>query len=177
MTTPAQKRTSTTKVVKKTANKAALSPRERAVLAQKASVKSKDDAKEQRKLRFLELFEGAGCNISHTCKSLGITRQTYLNWMKDDADFATLVIDIKQGLIDFAESMLMKKIKEGDNTATIFFLKCQAKDRGYIERLEHSGPNGSPISHKHGIDLEWLNEELPVNALVSIVNKLRTNVG
>jgi hypothetical protein len=177
MTTPARKRTSPANKAETTPKKTSLSQRDRALMAQKASVKAKDAAKEQRKLRFLELFEGAGCNISHTCKALGITRQTYLNWMKDDASFATSVVDLKQGLIDFAESMLMKKIKEGDNTATIFFLKCQAKDRGYIERLEHSGPNGSPISHRHGIDMEWLNEELPVNALVSIVNKLRANVG
>jgi len=33
-----------------------------------------------------------------------------------------------------AESQLMKKIKQGNLTAIIFFLKTQAKHRGYVEK-------------------------------------------
>ena len=44
-------------------------------------------------------------------------------------------------MIDFAESSLYKQIKDGNTSATIFFLKTQAKRRGYIEKqeIEHSG--------------------------------------
>jgi hypothetical protein len=38
--------------------------------------------------------------------------------------------------IDFAESQLHKQIKEGNSTATIFFLKTKGKKRGYVERQE-----------------------------------------
>lgn len=176
MSIPARKRTPVAppakKAVKKVAKKPALTHKERAIMANKAAMKTKTDQTAARKARFLEVFEGAACNVSHACKAIGICRQTFMHWRSTDAHFAKKVSELKEGLIDFAESMLFKKIKEGDNTANIFFLKCQAKDRGYIERVEHSGPGGSPIHHKHGFDMEWLNEELPAQALASIVRKL-----
>ena len=46
---------------------------------------------------------------------------------------------------DFAESELMKLIKDGNVAATIFFLKTQGKARGYIERQEVTGADGAPI--------------------------------
>ena len=38
--------------------------------------------------------------------------------------------------IDFAESQLHKQIRDGNSTATIFFLKTKGKKRGYVERQE-----------------------------------------
>ena len=40
-------------------------------------------------------------------------------------------------MLDFAENKLHKQIEKGNMTAIIFFLKCQGKERGYIERQEH----------------------------------------
>jgi len=48
-------------------------------------------------------------------------------------------------LAAFAESELMKLIKEGNVAATIFFLKTQGKKRGYVERQEVTGAEGAPI--------------------------------
>ncbi len=42
--------------------------------------------------------------------------------------------DCEATLIDLAEGKLYSKINEGNMTAIIFYLKCKAKDRGYIER-------------------------------------------
>jgi hypothetical protein len=41
--------------------------------------------------------------------------------------------------------MLFKLIKEGNVAATIFYLKTQGKQRGYIERQEVTGADGAPI--------------------------------
>jgi hypothetical protein len=38
--------------------------------------------------------------------------------------------------LDFAESQLFKSIQNGSDTATIFYLKCKGKKRGYIDRAE-----------------------------------------
>ena len=46
---------------------------------------------------------------------------------------------------DVAESMLFTKIREGDKIAIIFFLKCMAKDRGYVERSELTGKDGTDL--------------------------------
>jgi hypothetical protein len=51
---------------------------------------------------------------------------------------ATLVIkrcnDIDNVALDFAESCLHKQIAKGNPLSTIFYLKCKAKKRGYIEQ-------------------------------------------
>ena len=46
------------------------------------------------------------------------------------------------------ESELLKLMRAGDKAAIMFFLKCRAKDRGYIERQEFTGKDGTPISGK-----------------------------
>ena len=47
--------------------------------------------------------------------------------------------------IDLAESKLYEMIKSGDKIAIIFFLNCQGKARGYVERQELTGKEGVPL--------------------------------
>jgi Tfp pilus assembly protein PilX len=44
-----------------------------------------------------------------------------------------------EGVKDLAEAKLYNAINNGESWAICFFLKCRAKDRGYIERVEHAG--------------------------------------
>ena len=67
----------------------------------------------------------------------GISRQTYYNWMRDDLEFKQSVEDVIEESIDFVESSLMERIKEGDTTATIFYLKTKGKSRGYVEKTQN----------------------------------------
>ena len=48
--------------------------------------------------------------------------------------------------LDIAEAALHKNVLSGDTASICFFLKCQGKARGYIERSEISGPGGGPIT-------------------------------
>ncbi|NMC75894.1 MAG: hypothetical protein GYA60_01145 [Candidatus Methanofastidiosa archaeon] len=79
--------------------------------------------------------------ITLACKEVGICRQTHYDWYKEDEKYRKAVDDVENIALDFAESMLHRRIKEGDTTAIIFYLKTKGKKRGYIERqeLEHSG--------------------------------------
>ena len=75
-------------------------------------------------------------SVTTACKAVGITRETHYSWIREDKNYATAVESIGDLTLDFAESQLHTKIQKGDTTATIFFLKCKGKKRGYVEREE-----------------------------------------
>ena len=93
--------------------------------------------KAKRKQAALLAYEKTMGNISATCKEVGISRETFYRWMREDKKFETKVSEVGEANIDFAESMLLKNIREGKETSLIFFLKTKGKNRGYIERTEH----------------------------------------
>jgi len=39
----------------------------------------------------------------------------------------------------------LNQIREGNTSATIFYLKTKGKNRGYVERTELSMPDNTPI--------------------------------
>lgn len=92
------------------------------------------------KEEFLRVLERCMGNVKETCKKQKIGRRTFYNWMEVE-EFKQRVEEIQEGLKDDAESALRKAIREGNVTATIFFLKTRCQDRGYIERQQHD--------HKH----------------------------
>ena len=84
--------------------------------------------------------------VTTACKQVGVSRDTHYRWMSDDEDYKAEVESLSDVALDFAESQLFKKIKDGDTTAMIFFLKTKGKKRGYIEKtqFEHSGEINLP---------------------------------
>lgn len=82
---------------------------------------------------FLIALEAKAGNISHSCKAIGISRRTFYNWMDSDEVFSAQFLEVREGLIDFAEATLLTLIKEKQPAATIFFLKTQARHRGYLD--------------------------------------------
>ena len=75
--------------------------------------------------------------ITHGAISLRVASSEHLRQVRRECE--------EDGL-DFAEYKLLDLIKSGDRTAIIFYLKCKGKERGYIERKEFSGPEGSPLT-------------------------------
>ncbi|MBT4208981.1 hypothetical protein HOE22_11690 [Candidatus Woesearchaeota archaeon] len=74
--------------------------------------------------------------VSTACASVGMSRTTYYKYYNEDKGFKTLVDDISDVAIDFAESKLFDLIREGNPTAIIFYLKTKGKKRGYVEKQE-----------------------------------------
>lgn len=110
----------------------------------------------------LEQYHGI---VSVACTSISLSRSTFYNWVNTDPEFKAKVDEIQEVAIDFVESKLFEKIngvqvrKGVDNetgedivydqppsdTAIIFYLKTKAKKRGYVERSELTGLDGSPL--------------------------------
>jgi len=80
--------------------------------------------------------------VTAACKAVGIGRTTHYLWMQEDAEYKKAVEDLNDVAIDFAESQLHKQIKDGNSTATIFYLKTKGKKRGYVERQEIEATGG-----------------------------------
>lgn len=99
-----------------------------------------------KKKTFVETLKKHMGNVSATCeaiaKSTGKTfsRTTYYKWYKTDTEFKDAVDSIGEYMIDLAENALYSKIKKGNLTATIFFLKTKGKERGYVEKLQVEKP-------------------------------------
>jgi hypothetical protein len=74
--------------------------------------------------------------ISTACKSIGMPRSTFYNWVNADPEFKAAVEELQEYTLDVVESELHKQIKKGDTTAIIFYLKTKGKKRGYIEKQE-----------------------------------------
>ena len=136
------------------------------------------EATEQRqtktKANFLVALKEAVGNVSVACEKVGVSRQTYYNWCEDFSEFAMEVQNVKESWIDFTETKLKQQIRDGNTVAILFYLKCQAKERGYIDRVEFAGAPGQPLHIRHGVDMQWLNEELPKPVLNGILDKLAT---
>jgi hypothetical protein len=94
------------------------------------------DKTEQHKKAMLDALEKSLGVVTSACKTVGIGRTTHYLWMQEDKEYKAAVDELSDVAIDFAESQLHKQIKEGNSTATIFFLKTKGKKRGYVERQE-----------------------------------------
>ena len=102
-------------------------------------------SKKKEKEAFIEAYNKSFGNITSACKMVGISRQTYYDWRKNDEEFLRLTDDVFESLLDMAETMLLKKIREGATAELLFFLKTRGKSRGYVERQEHTGAEGGPL--------------------------------
>ena len=103
------------------------------------------DAKKQAVVQALKVSFG---NITTACEQVGITRTTFYRWKAEDPEFKEVVENIDEYLLDFAEHSLFKQIRDGNTTATIFYLKTKGKHRGYIEKQEIESKNHTSITWK-----------------------------
>lgn len=97
--------------------------------------------------------------VSSACKAANVSRMTYYRYYNEDPDFKEKADDVKELQKDFAESLILKKMKEGDTTMIIFYAKTQMKDRGYTERREITGKDGEDLIRSKEIDLTKLTDE------------------
>ena len=87
--------------------------------------------------------------VTNACKAIDISRKTFYQWMKEDKEFAERVRNMSELALDFAETALLKNIKEGNPASIIFYLKTKGKERGYIE-------NSFPIPDSGLLQIKWV---------------------
>ena len=95
----------------------------------------------KKKLMYEMLLSQLG-NVTASSKQVGIERTTHYLWLRTDENYKAWIEEMPEYRKDFVEHQLLTAIKNGNMTGIIFYLKTQAKDRGYIEKTEQS------IEHK-----------------------------
>ena len=86
--------------------------------------------------------------IAPAARALGCSRDTIRSYLEEYAEVAQAKLDMREAVTDMAENALYQAILDREAWAVCFYLKCMAKDRGYVERAEVSGPNGAPVKIK-----------------------------
>jgi hypothetical protein len=99
-------------------------------------VTAKKKGQRDRKQAMLRALEATLGVVTPACKNAGVERITHYRWMKSDKRYREQVESITDIALDFAESRLHGKIKDGDTASILFYLKTKGKARGYVEKME-----------------------------------------
>ena len=91
---------------------------------------------ELHKKKLLDALEKSLGIVTPACKEVGVSRETFYRYYKEDPEFKKSVDDINEVTLDFAENQLLKKIKEGSERSILFYMKYKARKRGYTDSLD-----------------------------------------
>ena len=94
-------------------------------------------------------------NLSAVARAFNVSRTTLYTFVRAHPTVQQAVDEAREAMLDHAESMLYRKILDGDTTALIFFLKTQGKKRGYVERVETTGQDGGPVETRSTVKHEF----------------------
>lgn len=74
--------------------------------------------------------------VTEAADELGVSRQTFYVYLKKFVTVQQALEDARERRHVMVENKLMSAIAQGNITAIIFYLKTQAKHKGYVERQE-----------------------------------------
>lgn len=89
-------------------------------------------------------------NVAAVARTFDVTRSSVYSFVNDHPELKAVLKEARETMKDNVESRLYADCLKDDpsyQTSRIFFLKTQAKDRGYIEKqeVEMFGKDGGPI--------------------------------
>jgi hypothetical protein len=91
---------------------------------------------EKHKELLLKALEKSLGIVTPACKEVGISRNQFYKYCKEDPIFKAAVDDINEITLDFVENQLLKSIKEGDRASIMFYMKYKARKRGYTDSMD-----------------------------------------
>jgi hypothetical protein len=80
--------------------------------------------------------------ISVAARMLGVSQEAVRQRIKRSPTLQQVISDAREATTDVAELRLYERIQAGEAWAVCFYLKTQAKDRGYVERTEFANAPG-----------------------------------
>jgi DNA-binding transcriptional MerR regulator len=106
-------------------------------------VESKRPYRKYSQEQMIKALEESRGLIAPAARALGCSRDTIRSYLEEYSAVAQAKLDQREAVTDMAENSLYEAIRRGEAWAVCFYLKCMAKDRGYVERAELTGSNGA----------------------------------
>jgi hypothetical protein len=75
-------------------------------------------------------------NLAAVARAFGVARQSVASYVDRRPALQVALREAREEMKDNAESSLYRAVIEGEAWAVCFYLKTQAKDRGYVEKVE-----------------------------------------
>lgn len=98
--------------------------------------------------------------MSTIAEKLGVTWNTAKSYVNKWPETIQAFEDERNRIVDMAESVLVKSIRNGDTQDAKWLLSRLGKDRGYVERQETTGKDGGPIQTESAeMDLDALTDD------------------
>lgn len=88
------------------------------------------------KIAMIDAMERSLGIVTTASKLCGVSRSQHYEWMQNDPQYMRNINEVAEMAKDFVESQLYDQIKNGSTTATIFYMKCKMRERGYMEKLD-----------------------------------------
>lgn len=76
-----------------------------------------------KKAQLIELWTSTRGHISNMCRSVGIKRDTFYAWLKNDKEFNQAIRDAEWDLNDDVRDALIQKIADGSSSDIQFYLR------------------------------------------------------
>lgn len=100
-------------------------------------VKSKIRKSRVSDAQLVEALEKSGGIMAAAARAVGLDRSTVHHRINSDEKLKAVWEDIREVTLDLVEGKLRQSIQNGELAAIFFYLKCQGKRRGWIERHEY----------------------------------------
>ena len=96
---------------------------------------SKQQPEKYKELLLVALEKHLGI-VTSACKEVSISRDRFYTYYNTDEEFKKKVDSINDYTLDFAETQLLKKIKEGSERSILFYMRYRGKKRGYTDSID-----------------------------------------
>lgn len=93
----------------------------------------------------LEAIKGSGAIMSTIARKLNCDWSTAQKYILQNEKARQALSDEEETVLDMCESTLLQSIKEKDIQSAKWYLATKGKKRGYSERHELTGSEGTPI--------------------------------
>jgi hypothetical protein len=98
--------------------------------------------------QFIGAIPGTGGIITAVARRVGCDWDTAKKYIEQHPSVAKAYQNECESVLDLAEAKTIELIKDGDVQMIRYYLSTKGKRRGYVERTEHSGPDGGAIVMK-----------------------------